>query len=225
MDWLTRRRAAALLAGALVLCVLFVDRPVALYMQRKVYGTPLFDWALRIFPVLLGAGACLALLFVCFGGAALLGRQLRPWMSVVLAAAGAGMAALLLAELLKFGIGRSWVYPTYLSEGIFGVRPLRGGPGYGAFPSATAAVAGAALLVLWEAWPRGRPAYGFVLFAIAVAILVTNSHWASDLLGGALLGGWVGGLVLRWCGRTGTRTGTVSAGPSRPAGIAADQES
>jgi len=215
---LTHRKAAALLAGALLLCVLFVDRPVATYMQHTVYGTPLFDWALRIFPVLLGAGACMALLFVCFGGAALMGRPLRPWMSAVLAAAGAGMAALLLAELLKFGIGRSQVYPAYLSEGIFRVRPFRGGPGYGAFPSATAAVASAALLVLWEVWPRGRPAYGVVLLAIAAALIVTNSHWASDLLGGALLGGWVGRVALRsW-----RRTGTVSAGPSPPAGVATD---
>lgn len=190
-----------LLIVVLALSVAFVDRPVATYMHHAVYGTPLYDWAMGVFPVLLGAGAGLALLSLAVVATIVLGRPTRPWMTTCVAASGAGVAGLLAAELLKGLIGRSQIYPTYLVDGVYRFSLLHGHPGYGIFPSATATASGAVLLTLWSTWPRGRWACAGAFGIISAALILTNSHWVSDVLGGAVLGGWFGWLM---AGRLGT---------------------
>ncbi|HEU5220153.1 MAG TPA: phosphatase PAP2 family protein, partial [Gemmatimonadales bacterium] len=185
-----RRLVVGVLIGTL-LCIRFVDRPAATYLQHAAYATPLFQVALHIFPILLTAGACLLVLLLGFGAATLAGWSLRPWMSVVLLASGAAAGGCLVAELLKYIIGRSQVYPAYLVHGLYRFSPFHGRPDFGAFPSATAAVSSAALTVLWISWPRGRPAYGAIVGIILAALLITNAHWVSDLLGGCRIGGMV----------------------------------
>jgi membrane-associated phospholipid phosphatase len=161
-----------------------VDRPAAVYLHRIGYSTALGNRAEQLFPVLIAAGGALIVLFVAFGAAVLMGRSLRPWMSTVLRGSAAGLAALGAAELLKFVFGRSPVYPTYLLEGVSRFQPLHPGT----FPSATTAASAAILVVLWGAWPRGRIGYVLLLALIGAAILVTNAHWVSDVVGGLLLG-------------------------------------
>jgi len=189
--------AIVVLAGSILLCVVLVDRPVANYMQDVVYSTALFDWAMRLFPGLLWAGGCLVALFLGVGGAVILGGARRPWMSIVLTASGAGIAGFVAAELLKFVIGRSQVYPAYLIDGTYRFTPLQALPGNGAFPSATETVSSAVLVVLWVFWPRTRAVCGVVLAIISAALIVANAHWVSDLLGGVLLGGSIGWVLAR----------------------------
>ena len=176
--------AVAILAPATVLCLRTVDRPAALYLHRIGYSTALGNRAEQVFPILIAAGGALIVLFVAFGTAVLMGRSLRPWMLTTLRGSTAGLAALGAAELLKVVFGRSPVYPTYLVEGVSRFQPLHPGT----FPSATTAASAAILVVLWGAWPRGRIGYVLLLALIGAAILVTNAHWVSDVVGGLLLG-------------------------------------
>lgn len=185
------RRNAVLLSLAICVSLVLVDRPFARYVQQTLYSPALGRWADRFFFVLLVFGAALALLFLALGSVAFRRRPLRPWMATVLASSAAGLSALIVSEVLKFLIGRTPVYPTFVRDGVSRFVPFH----WGSFPSSTAATTTAICGVLWAAWPRGRPVYGAVLLAVCAAILVVNAHWLSDVLAGVLLGGTIAALA------------------------------
>jgi membrane-associated phospholipid phosphatase len=59
------------------------------------------------------------------------------------------------------------------------------------------ATASAVLSVFWVERPALRLLSLVALGVIVLALLVSNSHWVSDILGGGCLGGSLGVLVLR----------------------------
>ncbi|HEV8148945.1 MAG TPA: phosphatase PAP2 family protein [Gemmatimonadales bacterium] len=190
-------RALPVALGMALLCAGFVDRPVAEYLYRKLYSTALFTWAQRLFPPLQALFA--AWVLGALGAAAwgLSGKRLPAWSRVARLGALAAVGALAVAIGLKHLLGRSDVYPTYLIQGIYTLRPLHGGAGYSGFPSATMATASAVLSVFWVERPALRLLSLVALGVIVLALLVSNSHWVSDILGGGCLGGSLGVLVLR----------------------------
>lgn len=179
------RRTAALLIIAIAISMGFLDRPLATYVQRTFASPGLSRWADGFFLVLLVFGAALATLFLGLGSIAFRRRPLRPWMVTLLASSAAGLAALIMSEALKFIIGRTPAYPTFLVDGVAGFAPFH----WGSFPSSTAAATTAVGGVLWVAWPRGRPVQAIVLLVVSATILAVNAHWLSDVLAGVLLGG------------------------------------
>jgi membrane-associated phospholipid phosphatase len=189
-------------ATATLICVFFVDRPAANFVQNQFEATPVFAAAVVVLRFL---RAMLAALITGFLGSAawvLSRRRLGRWGVLVLQFSAAAMAALAVALTLKFVIGRSQVYPGYLTRRIYEIRPLHGGEEYAAFPSAALAVAGATLSVLWVQLSRWRVVFAAVLALVACSVLITNSHWVSDILAGACLGWFIGTRLVR----TGTRS-------------------
>lgn len=97
------------------------------------------------------------------------------------------------AEALKLAIGRSQVYPAYLVDHLYQLRPFTTDHRYGGFPSATMAIASAFLTTLGI----HRLLAGAALLLLAASIAVTNGHWIGDLLGGTCLGTAIGSLTVR----------------------------
>src|SRR5262249_45380074 len=108
-------------------------------------------------------------------------------------AAGAGLLALVVAESLKFLIGRTPVFPDFLLTGTTGLHPFH----QGNFPSATTAIVAAITTVSWQRRPRGRPLFTAIFLAAPLMLLITNSHWLSDVIAGGWLGAVLGGTALR----------------------------
>jgi len=108
-------------------------------------------------------------------------------------------AALSLAAtvVLKFMIGRSQVYPPFLRDGIYTFLLVHGRPDYGAFPSATMAGASALIIGLHLRTAAERVTLVVVTSLLTAALLVTNGHWMSDIIGGVCLGLVIGRAVAR----------------------------
>ncbi len=181
-----------LVCGLLVaLAVVFLDRPMALWAQQRLYLTTPYRVSTSVFVFYEVAGIAL------LAGAALqrLRDKTQPgdWGGDLSLAAGAGLLALLVAELLKWITGRSPVCPDFLVNGVAGLRPFH----WGTFPSATTAAVTAVLTVAWLRRPAGRALYAVFLLAAPLAILITNSHWLSDVIAGTWLGATIGSAVSR----------------------------
>ena len=100
-----------------------------------------------------------------------------------------------MAFVLQVVIHRSQIDSLYLVERLYQLRPLHGGKAYMAFPSATTASA-TAILVAARLRPLGARLLGwFILLLIAGSLIVTNGHWAADIVGGLSLGWLIGSRV------------------------------
>jgi membrane-associated phospholipid phosphatase len=189
--------AFALCVAAVLLCMAYVDRPVADYVQANIRGTALFGWTVRALTPLPAVLVLILALFLASGAWALGGRPLAPWTETPLLCAWALVWAFATTIVLKQLFGRSWPDPAWVMHRAYAFHPLRGGPGYEAFPSGTAAVAGAMLAVLWIRAPRLRAAYA-LLFALACAgVVVINGHWVADVIAGGFLGASIGWMTVR----------------------------
>ena len=104
---------------------------------------------------------------------------------------------------LKYAFGRTWPEtwehqnPSFIRDGIYGFFPFHGGAAYGSFPSGHMTAVCAAMTVLWQLWPRGRPVYALAAAAAGLGLLCMNYHFLSDILAGACLGWIVGQIALR----------------------------
>ena len=193
-----QRRLACLVAvtATVVLCVLLVDRPVALWVDAHLYGTTVFAIALAILRPLDGLLLAAAVLLVV----AVIWRRLSgapPWLNRLITG-GAGAAAALLAALaLKVAIGRSQVYPPFLHDHVYGFQPFAASTDFMAFPSATMAGAAGLIAGLGVSRALRRVVAAVVLIALAAAIVITAGHWLSDVIGGTYLGLVTGATVAR----------------------------
>lgn len=189
MRYPARLTAAAVAVGACVIaCMALLDRPLALWLDHQFGGTALYAACVRGFQVVDGLGlAGVAILVV--GGAwrtadAKAPQFVRRLVDALLAAG----VMLALTLFLKWAIGRSQVDPAFLRDHVYAFHPFRGGLDFRAFPSATMAVSSAFLFAWGVTRPRDRVAAGWVLSVLALAILVTNGHWLSDIVAGTFLG-------------------------------------
>ena len=187
--------ALMLCVATVLLCISFVDRPVANYVHQRFYATTAYAWAAHLLQPFRGGMAALGLFALGAGTWALAGRSLPRWAQATALAAAGALMAVVVAVALKRLIGRSDVDPTYLVRGLYGFHPLHGGFGYDAFPSATMAGTTAVLAVFWCRYPQVRPWCGVLVALVVTAVLITNGHWVADVVGGGFLGGTVGGLV------------------------------
>lgn len=204
--WLVAFANCAALVGV---CMTWVDRPVADFVNGLPRQSALFDWTARLLGSLKLVVAS-ALLIIAGSAAWQLTRRGTPgWIRTLVVSAWSVMSGLVVAGALKVLTGRSQVYPPWIEHRQYGFHPF-GGPGYQAFPSATMTAAGAMLSVVWLRAPRLRIPTIALLVLVGVAIIATNGHWVSDVVGGTFLGLFVGWSTVRLMDRR------AAAGEMRP---------
>jgi len=170
---------AALLA--ILLCVLFIDQPVAMYCMGL---KPLkFVFQLCASPSLLA----LPLATLCLLRAVWRRVQAQESSRLWLTASIATIAAAAAKDELKFLFGRPWPY-AWLDYGLYTFHPFADDPLYGAFPSGHTAYVAAPLWVLWCRKPRWRVVYGVVTGAVMLGLVGADYHYVSDVLAGLLVG-------------------------------------
>jgi membrane-associated phospholipid phosphatase len=189
--------ALALCAIAVIVCIAYVDRPVAEFFETHVRDTRLWIWLDRAL-LLLGPVVLLALFFlVGCGISAISGRQVRPWTELPLLCSWSAMWAIAAEMIFKRIFGRGAADPTYAINHLYGFHLLNGGPYWESFPSGTAAVSTAIVAVLWILRPRWRLAVSAAPILLSAAVVITNYHWVSDVIAGAFLGASIGWFTVR----------------------------
>jgi membrane-associated phospholipid phosphatase len=194
---LLRRSLVALLvcAAAVLVCYLFVDRPVACFVHRhKLADDVVLRW-LTYFPPLVQAWTPLVL------AALLLRRAFGPFRRCELAVLTACVSMIVadqLRESLGYVFGRYWPEtwidnnPSFIKDGAYGFHPFHSGSAYGSFPSGHMARTVGLVSVVWVAYPGWRWACGLASLAVAAGLLGMNYHFVSDVIAGSFVGGVVG---------------------------------
>ena len=198
--WLTAFIATS---AVVVLCYLYVDRPVAFFAHANtVPNRRYFDMLTRISEYLFVAAA---VAFVVFGLRTLVTARWHKWQAALLLCGITLAVAETIKDELKFAFGRTWPEtwvnnnPSLIGNGTFGFNPFHGGAGYNSFPSGHTTAACAVAAVLWVAYPKLRPLWALMVIAVVVGLIGADYHFVSDIVAGGFLGASTGWLaVMLW---------------------------
>jgi membrane-associated phospholipid phosphatase len=185
---------ASLLTVALVaaISVQWLDRPIALWVH-DIFGSPRRAGELAASPIF-SIPLILAVTFAILGLLAIMGRRLSKLEATVLMCNISMLAADAIKNQLKFAFGRTWPdswRPGVLSlvhDDAYGFHFFQPGTSFESFPSGHAAVAAAALSVLWMLYPRLRALWGMGIVTAAVGLVALNLHFLSDVIVGSFVG-------------------------------------
>jgi membrane-associated phospholipid phosphatase len=189
--------ALLLTAMAVVVCYLWIDRPLALFVHTFRAHRETFARFTNLPDPLIPLAT---IAFVALGLWVLAGRPLaKPAEAGVLCS-----ISLIVTETtkssLKLVFGRLWPdtwvqnNPSFIHDGAYGFNFFHGGPGYASFPSGHTAATCALISVLWLLFPKLRPLYALVVLAVAVGLIGANYHFLSDVIAGGFVGtstGWM----------------------------------
>ena len=182
---------------AVVVCIAYVDRPVAEYFDLHLRHTSTWVWLDRaLAPLNLVVLMALLFLFGC-GTWVISGRLLRSWTRTPLLCSWAAMWATAAEIIFKRIFGRAWPDPTYIQNHLYGFRLLHGGTHWQSFPSGTAMISSAIVSVLWITVPRWRAIGVLAVALLCIAAVVTNYHWVGDVIAGMFLGASVGWMTVQ----------------------------
>ncbi|MGD9648712.1 MAG: phosphatase PAP2 family protein [Pirellulales bacterium] len=208
---LLARSIGAIAAGSLAVavCYQWVDRPVALAVER--YGTnqiAIFKLLTEPPPVIERfCPLVLAMLVVL--------RAWRPfarWELTLLVACLCLIVADEFRESIGDLCGRYWPEtwfdhnPSFIGTGAYGFHPWQAGDDVGSFPSGHAARVVGFAAVWWLAVPRSRAICLVVCPPLLVALVLMNYHFVGDVVGGSV----VGAIVAAWGARLAKLTGEAT---------------
>lgn len=173
----------------IILSVLYVDRPLARYAAGFGMEHGFLASVLVTAPVLVA----IALSAVVIGAAAYLRAATLPrW------ARGASVAAILsgLSLAWSVGVAEFLLKPlfnrdrpeAYLLHQVYEFRWFSRVPAVGSFPSGHAAQIASIASVLWILYPRWRFAYVLAVLVVAVALILAERHFLSDIIAGTAVG-------------------------------------
>jgi membrane-associated phospholipid phosphatase len=182
-----------LCAGVVTLCVAYVDRPVADFVYTHLSRKDLYRTLTRLPDPLQWVVMLAVVVLLVAGCRAIAGQPLGDWKRVPLNCSWALVWAVAAVTVLKYAFGRTWP-GAYVQDGVYGFHAFHGGDGYESFPSGITAGAASILTVLWILVPRLRVVWGLGLGVAAFGLVMTNSHFVGDVIGGGFLGattGWM----------------------------------
>lgn len=207
--WARTRPLLAAVAYAAVLSVvgvLFIDKPLALWLKADLdphlfgFFKVLTDLGLGgvWYVLVIGAWAVCAVL----AGLALTTTAHETWrlrarstLYVLASLAASGVVV----QALKFAFGR--LRPRYLfDQGLYGFQPFSGANSY---PSGHSQVIWSVMIALWFVYPRYRAAYVVMALLVAASRVATTVHFLSDAIMGSVLAIVVAIMVKTWFERDG----------------------
>ena len=185
----------AVCVAVVVICYLWVDRPVAFYVHdHQIEKIGVFKWLTYPPPIFqTWSPLVLALLMVrrAWG-------PLNRWQESLFVAC----LSLIVADEFRTSLGdlcgRYWPEtwfndnPSLIGNGTYGFHPFERGDDIGSFPSGHAARILGFATVWWIAMPRARLVYILVCLPMLVSLVAMNYHFVSDVIAGSALGGIVG---------------------------------
>jgi membrane-associated phospholipid phosphatase len=192
--WLFAFAAATIVV---VICIAYVDRPVATFFDAHLRHAAAWVWLSRALAPL-DFVVMMALLFLLGCGIWVVsGRPLSSWTQTPLLCSWAGMWATAADIIFKRIFGRAGPDPAYIHDHLYGFHLLHGGPHWESFPSGTAAISAAIASVLWIVLPRWRAGGAVIVVLLCVAVVITNYHWVADVIAGVFLGTSIGWMTVQ----------------------------
>jgi membrane-associated phospholipid phosphatase len=190
-------------AAGVIASDLWLDQPIALFIQRNITDKTIFVWLQRL-PI---AFLLLSLLILAWCGLwALMDRPFSRVQAMGLVCTISFIATNFINNQLKYAFGRTWPKtwiqdnPSFIQNGVFGFNPFHGGPGFAAFPSGHVAVVCAVITVLWWTYARLRLIFVACVAAVAIGLIGANYHFLSDIFGGIFVGVSVGYITTKILG-------------------------
>jgi membrane-associated phospholipid phosphatase len=211
--WLAYRRllvrtlcAVAAAALVVVICYQWIDRPVALAVERHGLNKIAFVKLLTDPPPLVERFCPMALALLAAR------RAWGPWARWQLTLLVACLS-LIVADECRESIGdlcgRYWPEtwfnhnPSFIGTGAYGFHPFHAGDDVGSFPSGHAARVVGFAGVWWLAAPRSRWICLLVCPPLTLSLVAMNYHFVGDVVGGSVIGAIVAAWGARLAGLTG----------------------
>jgi membrane-associated phospholipid phosphatase len=193
--------ALLLIALAVVVSYLWIDRPLALFAHGllPVHKHRFFEPLTHIPDPLIPAAA---IAFVVLGLYALADRALARFPRVIAICSFSLVMAQVIKDQLKHVFGRTWPETwidhnlSFIDNGVYGFNWFHGGGGYESFPSGHMTATCALISVLWICYPRFKPLYALAVLAVAVGLLGADFHFLSDVIAGSFVGASTGWLTV-----------------------------
>src|SRR5215472_13640782 len=170
----------AIATVGVIVCYLWLDRPLALLLHRNVSDKTIFVWLQRLplaFPLLS------SLILAWCGLWTLMDRPFSRFQSVALTCSISFISTSLINSQLKYAFGRTWPNtwiennPSLIQNGVFGFNPFHAGLGFASFPSGHAAAICSVMTVLWWSCPNWRPIYVACVAAVVFGLIGANYHF------------------------------------------------
>lgn len=189
------------LAVCLVLIIfgcLYVDVRLAEFVSEKVGLDFLLSKSISNLPDLLLVLVCISTVMSWTGRLYLSRKPAQSRNLDLLESVGVSVPlAYILKQILKELFGRTNTRYWLLHPYQFGFHWFHGGGDFSSFPSGHMAVFTALMLAVGRYFPRLRPVCAALLFILALALIVTQYHFFSDLVAGVCLGVTVHALTIR----------------------------
>ncbi|HIJ77279.1 MAG TPA: phosphatase PAP2 family protein [Deltaproteobacteria bacterium] len=201
MRWKTVFGGFVVFAALIISGCLYLDIMLAEFVSEKVGFGFLCSERISNFPDLLFSLVCIITAVSWTGRLYQAGKPAKSRMVYFEEHIGLTVPlAFVLKNLLKVLFGRTNTRIWLLHPDLFGFHWFHGGGDFSSFPSGHMAVFTVLMLGIGRYFPRLRSVCAGLLFALALALLVTQYHFFSDIVAGACLGLIVD--LLTWRGLT-----------------------
>jgi membrane-associated phospholipid phosphatase len=174
-----------------------LDKEIALFVKATWLSTKRLSFSSTNIPDLLSPLVC-AVTAISWGAYFTLAhkRVHNTQTQFFLLVACAVPIAFILKSILKYVFGRINARFWVVHPGFKDFHWFNGTGCYTGFPSGHMAVFTVLALALWRFYPRYRFAYAGFLWLLALALIITDYHFLSDVIAGIFLGLAVHGSVL-----------------------------
>lgn len=190
--------SSLLVASLTLLCVHFIDVPVALFVKNYLYANPRWSKLTSNLPDLL---LMVVLITTLVGFSIYLIRvkkgiydELTDFAKIV---TWAGPVSFVVKHFLKFVFGRYNTRRWVEDPSLYGFYWFQRRPGCDGFPSGHMVVLVTLLAALWRFYPRSRPFCLITGSLLAIALVTTNYHYVSDVIAGTFIGVLVEAVAFR----------------------------
>ena len=189
MRWKNTFGGFVAFAALIISGCLYLDIRLAKLVSERVGFSFLFSESISNLPDLLFLMACIITVVSWTGRLYLAGKHVKGRKVNSLEHIGLTVPlAFVLKDLLKELFGRTNTRICLLYPDRFGFHWCHGGGDCASFPSGHIAVFTVLMLGIGRYFPRLRPVCAGLLFVLALALLVTEYHFFSDIVAGACLG-------------------------------------
>jgi len=203
----------ALCAISVLVCIFYVDRPVAEFFNAHVRPHAVWTWLNRLLAPLVVVPVAALLFQFAAGFWLLFGRRLASWTQALLLYSSGTIWAIAAEFIFKQIFGRGSPDPTYLASHLYGFRFLHAAGGWRSFPSGHATIALAIATITCLRFPRWRLIVSILAGLACIGVTVTNGHWVSDVIAGMFLGAFVGWMTMAISGSSQLAQGQSIATP------------